>query len=98
MQENRDNERKLVLRTGWIVHVHLPDPIGCAILNISRTGACVLVPTDANIPDVFDLAIDREYEPLRCRRIWQRGAKVGIKFVDGGESDSRRRLNIRLAS
>jgi hypothetical protein len=77
------------LRTGQIAAADMPNPTGCAVLNISRTGACVLVPEGAVVPQIFALMLDRENKPRRCTRVWQRGPRLGVRFIDGKDEDSR---------
>ncbi len=81
MLENRKSARRLTFRTGRITAPEGPDQIACAILDISSSGACILVPNDAEISEVFELAIDREDAVRRCRRVWRRGARIGIAFL-----------------
>jgi PilZ domain len=83
MLENRNNERHLTLRTGKIILANEPDHIDCAVLNISRSGACILVPAGAAVSDFFELAIDCEEAPRNCRRVWQDGCRIGVAFSDG---------------
>jgi hypothetical protein len=82
MLDNRRYPRDLVLKTGQI---ELPEQpaIACAILNIGKAGACVLVPERAGIPDAFDLRIDPTAGVRRCRVVWRDGPKIGFEFVDG---------------
>ena len=89
MTENRNSDRELILRTGRITCTSGPDPIDCAILNISPTGACVLLPLGSSVPEVFHLTIDREDGSRCCKRIWQRGSRMGLKFIVERDEPSR---------
>ena len=82
MVDHRRYPRDLVLKTGQI---HFTDEpvVACAILNIAATGACVLVPDRADIPDLFALSIDPDETVRRCRVVWRDGTKIGFEFIDG---------------
>jgi hypothetical protein len=81
MVENRFSERHLVLRTAKIIPlVGLTDSFDCAILNVSTQGACILIPTNANVPDEFALVIDGETVTRPCTVAWKAGARVGVSF------------------
>ena len=88
MLESRRSERHMTLRTGRISVVDEPTQIDCAILNISLSGACILVPASAAISEFFELVIDCEDAIRNCRRIWREGAKVGVAFVNGEDQVS----------
>jgi hypothetical protein len=85
MLENRTSERHLVFRTGRISGSGAPGQIDCAVLNVSGSGACILVPEGTAIGDLVQLVIDREDTVRVCRRVWQQGCKVGLTFIDGTE-------------
>jgi hypothetical protein len=89
MSENRRNDRQLTFRTGKISGVDASDQIDCAVLNVSRSGACILVPDGATVAEIFELVIDREDGRRVCRRIWQDGSRIGLAFMDGMEQASR---------
>jgi PilZ domain len=82
MLEGRKSERQLTFRTGTITAAGDPNRIACAILNISSTGACILVPRRAEIRELFELAIDRDDAVRRCRRVWRQGSRIGVAFLD----------------
>ena len=82
MMEARRSERQLTFRTGTITPAGDPNRIACAILNISGTGACILVPRDTEICELFELAIDRDDAVRRCRRVWRQGSRIGVVFLD----------------
>lgn len=89
MSENRRDERLLTFRTGKISGVDQSDQIDCAVLNVSRSGACILVPDGIAVAEILELVIDREDAPRVCRRIWQEGSRIGLVFVDGMEQVPR---------
>src|SRR5215471_8438033 len=81
MQETRKTDRYLTLRTGKISFPGAPNGMDCAVLNVSRTGACLLVPANAAVPDQFDLTIDHERAVRSCRRVWHDGSRIGLEFL-----------------
>jgi hypothetical protein len=81
VRESRKSDRYLTLRTGKISAVEAPSDIACAVLNVSGTGACILVPTGAVIPEHFELTIDHEDAIRSCRRVWHDGSRIGAEFV-----------------
>jgi PilZ domain-containing protein len=83
MFENRKSTREMTLQTAKIRADGETDGIDCAVLNISETGACILVPSGVAIPDTFELAIDSEEAIRICRRVWQDGARIGVTFATG---------------
>jgi hypothetical protein len=54
--------------------------IDCAVLNISESGACVLVPLDAEVPETLNLAIDKVGGEHACSVVWRSGSRIGMKF------------------
>jgi PilZ domain-containing protein len=80
MSQNRRHPRYLTLRTGKI---EFQDQlVDCAILNVSASGACLLVPNAADLPGSFELAIDGTRGLTRCRVAWRDTHKVGVRFVE----------------
>jgi hypothetical protein len=79
--DHRRHSRDLVLRTGKIVRALGAAAIDCAILNISQSGACILVPPEADIPQSFDLSVDPDDTVYRCETVWKAGPKIGLTFV-----------------
>jgi PilZ domain len=88
MLENRKSTREMTLQTAKIRADGETDGIDCAVLNISRTGACILVPPGAAISDAFELVIDGEEGIRTCRRVWQDGARIGVTFATTEDSAS----------
>jgi invasion protein IalB len=80
MMDNRRAQRHLTLRTGKILAEDGQGTVDCAVLNISKTGACILVPAGATIPEGFDLAIDCEDTIRNCKMVWCDGPRIGLRF------------------
>ena len=77
--ESRKGARHLTFQTGTIMYDMLS--FGCAILNISEHGACILVPMGARVPESFTLRMDHDKALYDCRLAWREGARIGASFV-----------------
>ena len=74
----RDSARKPALLPGTISFSE--QAIDCVVLNLSARGASLSLETDATIPFAFDLLIDGERRPRRCRVVWRVDRQLGISF------------------
>ncbi len=84
--EQRRHPRQLVLKTGKLDCAG--SMVDCAILNISRSGACVLVADSAAIPGSVDMVIDGDDTVRRCQVAWRAGARIGVAFIAAEERAS----------
>lgn len=80
MLERRKNPGTLTLKTGKLSISDRMPPIECAILDITDTGACVLVPNGAEIPSTFSLVIDGAQDRYYCHVKWKSRARLGVEF------------------
>jgi hypothetical protein len=80
MRNMREQPRELTLKTAKIKTKIMESAIHCAILNISDTGACILVPDQTDIPDTFDLTIDPIGSNYACRVAWRSKNRIGVSF------------------
>lgn len=80
MADSRKNARNLTLLTGKVLASSAPTSVDCAVLNISQTGACILVPNGTEIADALVLKIDRDPDAHNCKIAWRAGCRVGLKF------------------
>ena len=80
MVEKRREARQLTLKTGKISALYLASDIDCAILDISESGACLLVPFGVKVPASFDLTIDPGQDSYVCKVAWRVGSKMGVSF------------------
>jgi len=79
--ENRRTARKLTLLTGKVLASSDARPVDCAVFNISRSGACILVPKGTRIAESFVLRIDHDPRARACKLIWRNGSRVGLTFA-----------------
>ena len=54
--------------------------IDCAILDLSDSGARILLPAGTDLPDSFDLSVDPDGQVKCCRVVWKAGTSVGVTF------------------
>jgi hypothetical protein len=80
MLERRRQPRPLTLKTGTIRFPGDGKAVHCAIFDLSGGGACLIVPTGADIPATFDLTIDPDRASRVCRVRWKSGNKIGVAF------------------
>ena len=52
----------------------------CAVLDLSDSGACVIVASTTDLPDTFELTTDRDGLTRECKVIWRRGNRIGLSF------------------
>jgi len=76
----RRAERHLTFKTARIVAANHDYSFECVLLNISQTGACILVPVGAKVGDHFSLFIDGDEAPHRCTVAWRDGSRIGVSY------------------
>jgi PilZ domain len=69
-----------MLRAGKIVFNNKSSVIDCMVRNLSRTGACLLVPNVIGVPTTFELLIEGEGASRPCKMIWNNQNRIGIEF------------------
>ncbi|NVO13642.1 MAG: DUF2336 domain-containing protein [Rhodoplanes sp.] len=79
MTQNRQYPRYLTLKMGQITGEGLERD--CAVLNVSRGGACVLVSEIDSLPDAFSLSFDGDTR--ECAIAWRERHRLGVAFTDG---------------
>lgn len=78
--EHRRHHRILTLKTGKVIGGLTT--IDCAVLNVSASGACILVPNGCELPERFDLIVDQSNLRFACRLVWTTGPMNGVAFSD----------------
>lgn len=61
------------------------EPLDCRLENISWGGACLLLASAVNIPDVFELVVQEYGVRENCRIVWRSGRALGVSFDGAGE-------------
>jgi hypothetical protein len=52
----------------------------CCIWDISKRGACLMVPPDVAVPHSFKILVDEQWK--KAGVVWRRWSHVGIQFID----------------
>ncbi len=88
--DRRAHSRLLTLKTAKIASNDIAQQIDCAILNMSESGAAILVPRLAVVLREFLLVTDPDGEVRCCSLRWSSGARIGISFrrADGSSMPS----------
>lgn len=55
--------------------------IDCEVMDVSHSGARLLVSSGTGIPGTFDLNIDSARQTFCCSLIWQKSHSVGVHFI-----------------
>jgi len=69
-----------VLKGAKIVFRNSSSVVDCTVRNLSDAGARLDVPSQAGIPDHFDLLIGGGDKPVKCVVRWRRLASIGVAF------------------
>ena len=78
--ERRSEPRTNIGNT--VVLVDLCDSRGqvaCCIWDISKRGACLMVPPDVSVPHAFKILIDENWQNVGV--VWRRWSQVGVQFI-----------------
>jgi hypothetical protein len=55
-------------------------PVSCIVRNLGNHGACLQLPSTADLPAEFDLSFDTGLTLRKCRIAWQTITNVGVSF------------------
>lgn len=73
--------RRDVIYQVWIRYGDDDRVIPCAISNISRTGACLSLPFNGDVPDRFVLMLSHSGKARRkCKIAWRSTLELGVEF------------------
>jgi len=70
-----------VLKGGTIPFRQLGTSTDCRVRNVSETGACLMIASPVGIPNEFDLLLDTDKTPRRCRVEWRSANQIGVSFL-----------------
>lgn len=87
-KEQRKSRRRQVRYTAWLALA--PGELhGCALSDVSNTGARIEVEDSNKLPDVFELWLAGNGSARRnCKVVWRKPTQVGVRFegrLSGGE-------------
>lgn len=80
LKDKRKATRRGMHYSAWIA-LEQDQLLGCAMSDISETGARVDVEDAEKIPDHFILLLSRAGTPKRkCSVVWRNGNQIGVEF------------------
>ncbi len=85
MDEKRKVLRHRTLKAG-IINFNRAASIDCRVRNLSPSGACLEVASQAGIPDDFVLVVESDHLKQPCHVIWRTATRMGVEFSEGGIS------------
>ncbi len=56
--------------------------VNCIVRNLGNHGACLHLPSTADLPSEFDLSFDTGLTLRKCRVAWQTITNVGVSFEE----------------
>src|SRR5215217_7096940 len=66
----------------WIAYGDDRTLVPCTLLDVSQSGARLMLPGNEDVPDNFMLLLSEHGRARRqCRIAWRRKDKVGVEFV-----------------
>ena len=80
MGDRRSADRLRTFKRGRINAERLPG-MDCLIRSLSTTGASLEIDSKLVPVDEFNLVILPEYINRKCRVVWRKPQKIGVRFV-----------------
>ncbi|OCJ64597.1 hypothetical protein A6U97_28010 [Agrobacterium tumefaciens] len=80
MSERRKSDRMRSLKGARIIYGNGSLTRDCAVRNLSRSGAKLVMPSTAGIPDSFKLEFE-DGARKNCIVRWRKLADIGVEFV-----------------
>jgi hypothetical protein len=81
MLERRRFPRTKVFKGAKIILANR-STVNCIIRNLGNHGACLHLPSTADLPAEFDLSFDTGLTLRKCRVAWQTITSVGVSFEE----------------
>ena len=86
--ERRRSIREQVQFPAWIDAGDGSRPRSCTVIDVSESGARIMVPSPAFLPKEFWLVLTKDGLRRRhCRVVWYTEAQAGIKYLGAIQSD-----------
>jgi len=80
--EKRSSVRRDARYGVWIAYGDDRTLVPCTLLDVSQSGARLMLPGNEDVPDDFMLLLSEHGRARRqCRVAWRRKDKVGVEFV-----------------
>jgi hypothetical protein len=85
--ERRRSIREQVQFPAWIDVGDGSQLRSCAVIDVSESGAQIMVPSAALLPKKFWLVLTKDGMRRRqCRMVWHSDTKVGVKYLGAIQS------------
>jgi len=81
LEERRASTRSRTILEGHIRFLDGRQHLGCTVMDLSDTGARILLDGDAVLPAAFELRVPKRKLACRVRVIWSHGRNRGLAFV-----------------
>lgn len=89
MKDKRKSRRQQMRYSAWLA-LDDDQQHGCAIADISDTGARIDVDDAEAVPDQFLLLLSGNGSPRRkCRVVWRRENQIGVSFEERSTADRK---------
>ena len=80
--DRRGATRRRTIRAAEIKLPNDSSPISCVLVDISTTGARLLLPDGLELPDTFELSVAGLTLSARCTVCWHKDSHAGVAFTD----------------
>jgi len=87
MHDKRKFQRERVQLAGRVTYNDGLDSVGCAIRDLSVTGARLSLLEPAGVPNQFELCVVATGDTYAVEVKWRRGRQLGVYFVERDEPD-----------
>jgi hypothetical protein len=77
----RREDREEVGRQAWLDAGDGGPTLACTLVDISKSGAKLVIDEVGQIPESFTLRLSRFGRPYSCRVVWRRHDAIGVKFA-----------------
>jgi hypothetical protein len=77
--DRRKSERRRT-RKGASIAFNRAGGFDCRVRNLSDSGACLDVVSQAGIPDQFVLVIEHDHVRQPCHVVWRTATQIGVAF------------------
>jgi hypothetical protein len=96
LNDKRKSTRRSVRYSAWIVREG-DDLHGCALFDISETGARIEVEDTTSIPELFVLLLSGNGKARRaCRVVWRQPSQLGVIFEKRLANDDHAKLVVKF--
>ena len=83
MDDRRKTHRQRTLKAAKIIFNNRRSILDCTARDITDHGACLIIGGLAGVPDAFELQVPVDNLQQRCRVIWKRAGRIGVRFEGG---------------